>query len=105
MIESITWTLEAQMRRQEGAKWLAKVTGLDPSNRSGLAFEFLTANSSEYGRRGVRKAVFTITESGWYYDSDGDYIRVFNSVNGLEYEETTSRDIKMAIAGTGEAID
>ena len=105
MIKSIIWTLEAETRRQEGPKWLAKVTGLDPSNRSGLAFEFLTADSSEYGKRGVRKAVFTITEPEYYYDSDGDYIRVFHSENGLEYEETTSRDIKAAIAGIGEAID
>lgn len=101
----LTWTLEAEMRRQEGRKWLAKVVGIDPDNRSGLAFEFLNPISSEFGKVGTRKAVFEIIEPGYYYDSDGDYIRVFESEDKLDYESTSSRDIKAALAGVGEPID
>lgn len=101
----LTWTIEATMRRQEGNKWLAKITGLDPTNRSGLAFEFLTPISSVWGKVGTKKAVFEIVEPGFYYDSDGDYIKVFEKNGELEYEMTTSRDIKAAIAGIGEPIE
>lgn len=101
----LTYTLEAKTRRQEGRKWLAKVVGIDPRTRSGLKFEFLDAVSSEWGKFGTQKAVFEISEPGFYYDSDGKYITVFEADGQLDYESTTSRDIKAAIAGIGESID
>lgn len=71
-----TWTLEARMRRQEGKKWVARVTGLNPKNRSGLDFQFVSPKSIEWGKVGMKKATFEITEPGYYYDSDGDYFKV-----------------------------
>lgn len=69
------WTLEARMRRQEGKKWVAKVVGLNPGNRSGLDFQFIEPKSIEWGKHGMRKAEFEICEPGYYYDSDGDYFK------------------------------
>lgn len=103
MAKGLTYTLEATMRRQEGKKWLAKITGVDSSNRSGFAFEFLTPTSQEWGKVGTRKAVFEISEPGFYYDSDGDYGRVTVSESGgLEWEAVSAQDIRAAIIGVGE---
>lgn len=87
------WTLEARVRRQEGRKWVAKVVGLNPANRSGLDFQFIEAKSIEWGKYGMRKAEFELCEPGYYYDSDGDYFKV--AENG-DSETCSALEVKMS---------
>ncbi|RUR74924.1 hypothetical protein PCC6912_51020 [Chlorogloeopsis fritschii PCC 6912] len=83
-LSPITWTLTAQMRRQEGKKWVARIDGL--CKEYGFKRTFLSAQFIEWGKYGMKKAVFEIQEPGYYQDSDGDYFRVFVSGNSLDAE-------------------
>lgn len=83
-LSPMTWTLTAEMRRQEGKKWVARIDGLDA--QYGFKRTFLSAQSIEWGKYGMKKAVFEIQEVGYYQDSDGDYFRVFVSGNSLDAE-------------------
>lgn len=101
----LTWTLEAQIRRQEGKKWLAKIVGADSANRSGFAFEFVEAVTSEWGKFGIRKAVFEIERPGYYYDSDGDYFQVYEQGGELEHRIVEKTEIKQALGLIGAPKD
>lgn len=82
-LAACTWTLEASMRRQEGKKWVARIDGTC-KELDGLRRTFLSAQSIEWGKYGMRKAVFEIQEPGYYQDSDGDYFRAFIDGDGID---------------------
>lgn len=82
VLAPVAWVLKAEMRRQEGKKWVARIDGL--CKEYGFKRTFLSAQSIEWGKYGMKKAVFEIQEVGYYQDSDGDYFRVF--VNGSELD-------------------
>ena len=75
VLSPVTWTLEASMRRQEGKKWVARITGKD--EKYGLARQFISPTAIEWGKYGMKKAVFELDAPGYYQDSDGDYFKVF----------------------------
>lgn len=91
-IEPLAWTLEAQTRRQEGKKWVARITGT--SEKYTFARQFIKPTSSEWGKYGVCKAVFEIDSPGYYQDSDGDYFRVFTAATGFDAEICSYQEVK-----------
>lgn len=83
VLVACTWTLEASMRRQEGKKWVARIDGTC-KEFDGLHRTFISSQSVEWGKYGMRKAVFEIQEPGYYQDSDGDYFRAFIDGDGID---------------------
>ena len=92
VLSPVIWTLEAQMRRQEGKKWVARITGTD--EKYGLARQFISPTIIEWGRYGARKAVFEIDSPGYYQDSDGDYFKVFVGPDGFDAECCSKAEVK-----------
>jgi hypothetical protein len=87
-ISPLTWTLEAQYRRNEGKKWVARIVGKD--EKYTFKRDFLKASSIEWGKYGMAKAVFEIDATGFYQDSDGDYFKVFINEQGQFDAKTCS---------------
>jgi len=81
-LNPITWTLQGGKRQAK--VWLAKINGLDA--KYGFSRDFIPATSIEWGKKGMNSAKFTISEPGYYHDSDGDYVRVLVDGDGLDAE-------------------
>lgn len=91
-LEALTWTLEANTRRQEGKKWIARIAGQDAKytfNR-----QFIKPSSIEWGKYGMRKAVFEIDAPGYYQDSDGDYFKVWATESGFDAATCSYQEVK-----------
>ena len=96
----ITWTLEAKMRRQEGKKWVAKIIGAnkDSDRLQTFEYQFLNPASTEWGKHGIRKAIFEIVECGFYKDSDEDFFKVYRDEEGLQYQLCTWQEVAERLA-------
>lgn len=77
----LTWCLKSDTRRQEGNKWVARISGLCPDY--GFKRAFIEADKIEWGKYSWQYAEFVISEPGFYQDSDGDYFEVLLKENAL----------------------
>lgn len=97
VLSPITWRLEAKTRRQEGKKWVSRIDGLDKSGNYEFARTFIGAKSTEWGKCGIKKAEFEISEIGFYQDSDGDYFKAFiNADSELDCEICSKLEVQAA---------
>ncbi len=96
VVAPLTWTLTAEIRRQEGKKWVARITGTDA--KYGFARQFINAKSVEWGKVGMKKAVFEIDAPGYYQDSDGDYFKVWATESGFDAEVCSYAEVKYNFA-------
>ncbi|HEY9640140.1 MAG TPA: hypothetical protein V6C57_06630 [Coleofasciculaceae cyanobacterium] len=92
VVKPLTWTLEATTRRQEGKKWIARICGQDAKYT--FDRQFINAASIEWGKQGMRKAVFEIDAPGYYHDSDGDYFKVWTTESGFDAATCSYAEVK-----------
>jgi len=91
-IRPMTWTITAQTRRQQGKLWLSRLDGACP--KFGFKRTFLSATTIEWGKYGMKEAMFSIEEPGYYQDVEGDYICVYAEDGALAYRDCSKLEIQ-----------
>lgn len=92
----VLWKLTSSTRRQEGKKWVARITGenFDVSRNQRFGYEFIEPASVEWGKCGMRNATFELATVGYYKDSDGDFFKVFvDSLGELDSEICSYQEV------------
>lgn len=97
MANPIVWRLEAQIRRQEGKKWVGKIIGLnaDPARKQTLDYQFIEPipGSIEWGKYGMKAAEFELAEPGYYKDSDEDLFEIYEKDGELFTRDASFAEI------------
>lgn len=93
-LQSVSWVLESSTRRQEAhRKWVARIDGVC-DQYDGLKRTFLSSKTQEWGKCGVRTAVYEIGEVGFYQDSDGDYFKAWILGNKIVTDFCSKLEVK-----------